>query len=461
MPNMQDSLTSEYVRDRSPRLLNELALLGALINDPSQIDIAAGLLVSKDFAIRSHGRAFDHLCLMRENGYAFKDLALALASLSQAGLIGDDGGEISHADLREASVDANPGAVPAYCELIIKGAMLAEQQRLAEEMSAAMQMGGADPILIAEQYGAKLEKVAARQALRVRSIGECAQSMVSKIDVSELRPRGLASGISAIDAIIGGFVPGELAIIGARPSNGKTVFGIQTLAYNARKHRRRGLFVSLEMKGEDLAERIVCAAAGISSKRIRSGEVTAEEKARLQLAADGLVNDTIEVFDEGAINVRKIRSLAKRQAGTKGLDMVVIDYVGLIASLDASKPRHEQVGETVQALKDMAKELRVPVIALSQLGRKTGDKAKERPKMSSLRESGKLEEVADLVMILHNPPGEPGFESEIIVEKCRQADTGVIAVDFCKHELRFVDRGYCALMGHASTGEEESNVENF
>lgn len=443
--------------ETSERTDTELALIAALIADPSKADIAAGRVRKKDFCVEAHGKAFEHILLLAESGQPIDDRRLVLGSLSQAGLIGDTGAmSIRKQELTDAVFDAVPENTIHYCNQIVKWAQLFEIRRATAETNEMLNDPAADPLEVSNRASRKLEEISQRTVLSTESVYSHASKLAQEINATEKVDRRptIGTGIYMVDQLTGGFAPSELVVIGARPSNGKTSLAMQVLEHSAVDRSARCLLISLEMKGREIAQRMLCARAKVQSQMIRSGEVTAGEKKRLRDAAEELRDFPIEVSDDGGSTIRRIRAIAKITAVTSGLDLLAVDYLSIVKPDDGSKPRHEQMAQIAQGLKDLAMELNIPVIALAQLNRKAGDKD-ERPKMSQIRESGHVEQCADVVILLHNPPRksegsreEPKYSAEIIVEKARQARTGVIEVMWDTSTLQFEDRaGSSAAIG--------------
>lgn len=249
---------------------------------------------------------------------------------------------------------------------------------------------------------------------------------------------GLPTGFRDLDELTTGLHPGELVILGARPSVGKTAMGL-AVANNARKHGAVVFFASLEQSRQELAMRLLCMEARVNSHRVRSGRVSVDDEVRLSDAVPGLREGSMHIDDAARQGMLRIAANARRIKRKHGLGLLVVDYVQLIEPESRRDPRYEQVGQCTRKLKALAKELSVPVLALAQLNRASEERPNARPRLSDLRESGNVEQDADTVLLLHrNEEQSPGV-IEVIVGKQRNGPTGEVTLAFRKESMRFED----------------------
>lgn len=253
---------------------------------------------------------------------------------------------------------------------------------------------------------------------------------------------GIATGYSGLDRLLLGFQPSDLVVIAARPSMGKTSFALN-LAVNASclgTNRKAILFCSLEMSEPQVANRILCIYKRIDSGRIRRGFLGSEELDQLRAARDDLADRLLFIDDTAKLNVLELRAKARRMKARGELDMIMVDYLQLMDPVDKRVSREQQISEISRSLKALAKELDIPVIALSQLSRapEARPKKERRPLLSDLRESGAIEQDADLVMFLYRAeyyekeqtkPEDQGV-MEVIVAKQRNGPTGTVRLLF-------------------------------
>ncbi len=211
---------------------------------------------------------------------------------------------------------------------------------------------------------------------------------------------GIPSGFKDLDELLTGFHGSELLIVAARPGMGKTAFALNIMNHVALKSNRPVLFFSLEMPSTQLASRMLCIESMVDSQRVRTGHLQPEELRKLMDKASDLARAPIYIDDSGALNINELRAKARRLAQKEGLSMIIVDYLQLITSL-SRVDRHLQVAEISRLLKQLARELDIPVIALSQLSRAVESRKEQKPTLSDLRESGAIEQDADVVMFLY------------------------------------------------------------
>jgi replicative DNA helicase len=205
---------------------------------------------------------------------------------------------------------------------------------------------------------------------------------------------------------------------------GKTSFALQVALHQASKGRPT-TFVSLEMTGRELASRHIVTRTGIETRRLRSGELQLLDLQEIDQVASDAAKLAMRIWSPHQATVAQIRGVAKRDAATAGLSLLVVDYIGLVRPTDPRRPRHEQVSMVSAALKSVAKELQIPVLALCQLNRESDKTKRAEPKLSHLRESGSIEQDADIVLLLHRRDNHDG-QTKLIIAKHRHADTGAL-----------------------------------
>ena len=258
--------------------------------------------------------------------------------------------------------------------------------------------------------------------------------------------RGIPTGIRELDNTITGLNRSDLVIIGARPGMGKTSFALNIARHAAITAGKRVAFFSLEMSKEQLVQRMLCAEANIDSQRLRIGELRDEDWIQLIQTADSLSAAQIYIDDTAGITAMEMRSRARRLKAEHGLDLIVVDYLQLMqgsGKRNLSGDRQQEVSEISRSLKALARELNVPIIALSQLSRSVESRQVKRPMLSDLRESGSLEQDADIVMFLYredyyNPETENKNITELIVAKHRNGPVGTVNLFFHKQFTKFV-----------------------
>ena len=252
---------------------------------------------------------------------------------------------------------------------------------------------------------------------------------------------GVTSGFSVLDKMTAGFQPGDLVILAARPSMGKTSLALNIAANAANNGASVGIF-SLEMGAEQLTLRLLSTESGIGHQNIRNATITSDEWVELTNVAARLAQMPMFIDDTAGLDIMALRTKARKLKAQSGIDLLVIDYLQLLHSGKRHENRHQEVSEISRTLKALAKELGVPIIALSQLSRAVDSRMDKRPMLSDLRESGAIEQDADVIMFLYrdvvyNPDTEQPALSELIVGKQRNGPTGTVNLTFLRELTKF------------------------
>ena len=255
---------------------------------------------------------------------------------------------------------------------------------------------------------------------------------------------GIATGFKDLDKLTSGLQPSDLILVAARPSMGKTAFTLNVATHVAVREKLPVAFFSLEMSKEQLVQRMLCSEGAIDSQRLRIGELEEQDWTRLIRAADRLTNTPIFIDDTAGITVMELRSKARRLKAEHGLSLIVIDYLQLMQGRSSKNGdnRQQEISEISRSLKALARELNVPVIALSQLSRSVESRQVKKPMLSDLRESGSLEQDADIVMFLYredyyDPDTERKNITDVIIAKHRNGPVDTIQLFFQKQFTKF------------------------
>jgi replicative DNA helicase len=255
---------------------------------------------------------------------------------------------------------------------------------------------------------------------------------------------GTASGFRDLDRITSGFQPGNLIILAARPSMGKSALALCMAANIAVRHNLPVGIFSLEMSKSEVTQRLMCSEAKVESQRLRTGKLAADDWPRLTAACDKLAKADIYVDDTGSINMMEIRSKARRlKSRHPNLGLLIVDYLQLMSSSSAEN-RVQEVSQISRSLKILARDLEVPIMALSQLSRAVEQRTDKRPILSDLRESGSIEQDADLVAFIYrdeyyNDESDQQGLAEVIVAKHRNGPTDALKLSFLKRYAKFAD----------------------
>ena len=260
---------------------------------------------------------------------------------------------------------------------------------------------------------------------------------------------GVPSGYRDLDRLTSGFQPGNLVIVAARPSMGKSAFGLGVAANLAVRHGIPVAVFTLEMSKAEVTQRLMCSEAKVESQRLRTGRLAPEDWPRLTAACDKLAKAPVFVDDTGSVTMMEIRSKARRlKSKQPDLGLVVVDYLQLMTSGTTAENRVQEVSQISRSLKLLARDLELPILAMSQLSRAVEQRHDKRPILSDLRESGSIEQDADLVAFLYrddyyNDESEQHGIAEVILAKHRNGPTDTVKLSFLKRYAKFADLAAC------------------
>jgi replicative DNA helicase len=432
--------------DRLPphNLEAEQSVLGSLLIDRDAIIKVASLIKPDDFFHGANGTIYSAILDLynRREPTDFLTLSDELARKERL----DQVGGIAYLS---SLLNAVPTAVHVeyYGKIVERTSTL---RRLIDAGAQIVGIGYRDGIDTAEALDlaqrAVLDITQGRANRDFQSIAEVLEQFFDRIDYLQQHRGesvGVPTGFTDLDQLTGGLQKSDLIIIGARPSVGKTAFALG-LAYGAAVTHGRtvGLF-ALEMSAEQLVQRLLSTETGVDAHRLRLGQIDDNEWDRVSRAFGRLAEAKVFIDDSAALNVMEVRTKARRLQAEHGLDLLVIDYLQLL-SARRSENRVQEISEISRGLKGLARELNIPVVALSQLSRGIETRADHRPMLSDLRESGSIEQDADIVMFLYrdevyDPNSERKGIAEIIVAKHRNGPVGNVNLRFFTQTGRFAD----------------------
>lgn len=440
---------SPEILDQAPPhdLQEERAAIGSCLNDPGRLDEVRHLLTPEDFYWGPHQVIFRHLLAMVDKGAV--DVTLLLSQLRRTGDIeavgGADGG--AAACLSEIAASVPYAHHATYYARNVK--QFAKWRRLREigiELLQESHAARTEPEEILERVETSL---AAMQMTHGEgapvSLGAAAIDAMLRVDEIQRRGKGsgLATGLLTFDHDQGGLFPGELTILAARPGLGKTSLALQIAAHNALRGRLV-YFASLEMSATELSTRLACAESGVSNRLVRIGKLDVNGTHRLADAFRRQGPASLDIHDRSALTAASIRREIRRRK-KRGLCLGVVDYLQLVTPEDRKLPREQQVARIVRSLKETAREYEVPILCLCQLNRQVdGD---ETPQLHHLRESGAIEQDADVVLFLshHEPTDSEPHNAILTIAKNRNGETGPLRLDWESSRTRFS----CPQIGHA------------
>ena len=425
----------------------EQSVLGAILIEQSAIAKISDILQPEDFYREAHKLVYRSAMILYERGEAIDfitviDMLRREESLERAGGI--------------SYITSLANGVPTAANIVFHAKIVQEKSLLRRLIHAATDiaaMGYAETEEVervldhAEQ---KILEVATRKIGQdFAPIKEIIFSTLDKIDEMHKAKggiTGLSTGFTNLDKLTGGFQRSDLILIAARPSMGKTAFVLNVAQHMATRDKKSVAIFSLEMPREQLAMRMMCAEGLIDSQHFRTGAMSNDEWKNLVDAADRLSASPMFIDDTAGVNAVELRNKARRISKEHGLDCIIIDYLQLMDGGAHSRidNRQQQISDISRSLKALARELKVPVIALSQLSRGPESRTSRKPMLSDLRESGSLEQDADMVAFLYredyyNPETEKKNLTELIIAKNRNGPTETVELYFHKNFTRFTD----------------------
>ncbi len=434
-----------------PQDLNaEKSLLGAIMLSDAGFPEILEVVKYKDFYDERHGKIFRAMTLLYQH-HSPIDLLTTTAELRKNKELKSVGGAAYLTELTNYVPTANHAK--AYADII---ASTAVRRRLINAGAAISESGYEESKDIKEILGdAERELYAVSNQVTKTEYVALGNLLVDAYDrMEELQKnkgalRGLKTGFHDLDKITAGFQKGDLIIIGARPAMGKTTFA-ENLAYNAATINNKGvLFFSMEMASAEIVDRMISDVSGIDNWKIRTGNVTEGDYGAITDALEEMESVPLYIDDSSVMSILELRNKARRAAHEHDISMIIVDYLQLLSGSDVYRKtgqRVQEVSEISRGLKQIARELEIPVIALAQLSRNVTGREDPRPVLSDLRESGSIEQDADLVMFLHRVDyyhmNEPDYQqtniTELIIGKHRHGQVGKIELYFHPELLRFV-----------------------
>lgn len=410
----------------------ERSVLGAILLDPEAFSTIAELR-QEDFSDPRNRVVYGAMAECFAAGVPIDYVTVADAL--------DRAGKLEQVDGR-GFIRALPEEVPTSTHLkkyaaIVRDRAVARGLYLAgaEIQSMAKERASEDPQVLLEQALTCVLKVGdARGAGRMKRISELIPAVMEKVrGVRGIE--GMRTGFSDVDAILGGMLGGQFIVIGARPGMGKTAFGLQMALAVASREQRTVLIASLEMTGEELAMRAGTSEAKVSSHTFRMGYASRQEHERFAVSMDQIGRKPIWIDDRPTQSPVTLRIAVQWLRSLGQLDLVIVDYLQLMR-VPGMKERHQEIGAISRSLKHLAKEFRVPVVALAQLNREC-EAEKRRPRLSDLRESGEIEQDADVVAFLYREKDAEDKSAEFIVAKQRNGPVGTVKLKFDPEWTRF------------------------
>ncbi len=421
----------------------EQASLGALLLDPDAVPHVLRYLRPDDYYVNANKHVFAAIIALFEKGQK-ADLITLADEMRAQGTLDHAGGAAYIAKL----TDAVPSSanVEYYAQIVRDGAVRRAVMKLSADIRQKATDDGIETSLLLDELQESIFEISQdRQSVTYKSVKEVVPEtmrLIEKLSKSTAQYTGVPAGYPDLDSMTSGFHDSELIIIGARPSVGKTAFALNLAAHMALREKAGVGFFSLEMPDVQLMNRLLASEARISSEKVRSGLIKPSDIQSLMDAASRLYEAPLYIVDVPNIKLLDLRSLARRMKSERDIQVLFIDYLTLITHENSDLPRWEQISSISRSLKALARELRIPVIALSQLKREAEGK---QPSMADLRESGSIEQDADVIMFLHRDreiekrqdERSPYIPTELIVAKQRNGPVGMVNLLFFPGFTRF------------------------
>ena len=421
----------------------ERSILGAILIRNDAFNVAAELIDADDFFRDAHRRVFDKMVDLNERGQAI-DLVTLRDELSRSGDLDPVGGPAYISSLADGVPRSTN--VEHYARIVKERATLRNLIAAANRIVAEAYAAREDASVVLDRAEQEIFSIAEGRIhsgfVPLSELAEASFSTIERLQSVQSAVTGVPTGFADIDELTAGLQPADLVIVAARPSMGKTAFALNIGAHVGTTGERTVGVFSLEMSKEQLFMRMLTSTAQIDSHRFRTGLLTESDYGRLSDAIGVLSEARVYIDDTPSIGVLEMRAKSRRLKAEHGLDLVVIDYLQLMQGRGRFENRNQEIASISRSLKALAKELDVPVVALSQLSRAPESRGDKRPQLSDLRESGALEQDADVVMFIfredmYEETPENANVAEIIIGKQRNGPTGTVKLAFLKQQTRF------------------------
>jgi replicative DNA helicase len=442
--------TSTLVERVVPQSLEaERALLGSIILDNGALNLAVGTVGRDDFFSESHRTIFSKMLELSEKSRLI-DLVTLSEEISKESLLEKVGGAAYLAMLTDGVPVGNYSLVSEYCRIVKEKSLMRRLINASNNIIARCFEGVDEPEVLIDLAQSELFEIAGEKVrsgfFRPHEIVKSSFGTLDALADRGQRVTGIETGFEALDSMLSGLQPSELIVLAARPSLGKTALALNIAAHAAQKGKVVGLF-SLEMSKESLLMRLLCSEARIDSHKLRTGFASEQDWDKMAKALGRLAEAPLFIEDTPALSVLQIRAKARRLKAERGLDLLLVDYLQLATGHGRFENRTQEVSFISRSLKSIAKELNIPVLALSQLSRAPEQHGAGRPELWHLRESGSIEQDADVVIFIYRErrrddeedgqDPRAGVETKLIIGKQRNGPTGDVTLVFLKPYVRF------------------------
>jgi replicative DNA helicase len=421
----------------------EQACLGAMLLDPEAVPEVLRFLRPEDFYVNNNREVFAGIISLYEKGEK-ADLITLSDELRLLGTLDRAGGPGYVANL--TSVTPSSANVEYYARIVQETSIRRNLLRLSADIISKAHDDSTESGVVLDEAQARIFEITQnRQSVMYKSVKELLPDTIKTIEKlfkNKNAYTGVPSGLPDLDSMTSGFQDSEFAIIGARPSVGKTALAMSMASHIAVHKRMSCAFFSLEMADMAIMQRLIASEARIASEKIRSGLIKPSDFNALMEAAGKIYEAPLYIVDVPNLKLLDLRTMARRLRAERDVKIIFIDYLTLITHENVDLPRWEQIASISRSLKALARELRIPVVALSQLKREAEGK---QPTLADLRESGSIEQDADLILLLHRDresnksrdERSPVVETELIIAKQRNGPVGKVTLAFLPAFTRF------------------------
>jgi len=425
----------------------EESVLGAMLLSPTAVGTVSEILSASDFYRESHAKIYRAALGLWSKGEPVDAITIT-DELDERGELEAVGGQSRIAEL--AALVPSTSNVEHYARIVkemstLRGLVRAGQEiaRLGQERPGEV----TDLVDRAEQIVFELgQQRITSDFAHIEVLLKESFERITQLYEAGAEITGIPSGYRELDLLTSGFQPGNLVILAARPSMGKSALGLCVAANLGVRHSVPVALFTLEMSKSEVTQRMMCSEAKVESQRLRSGRLAPDDWPRLTAACDRLMKAPIFVDDTGSTTIMELRSKARRlKSREPNLGLIIVDYLQLMTSGSSAENRVQEVSQISRALKVLARELEVPILAMSQLSRAVEQRHDKRPLLSDLRESGSLEQDSDLVFFVYRDEYYLGEESdqqgiaEVILAKHRNGPTGTVKLSFLRRYAKFAD----------------------
>jgi replicative DNA helicase len=441
--NRTRNSAAEFERTPPQDVIAEQSVLGGMLLSKDAISDVVEILRERDFYRPAHELIYDAIVDLYGRGEPADPVTVSAELTKRGDLVRAGGAPYLHTLISSVPTAANAGY---YAKIIRERAIM---RRLVEAGTKIVQLGYTDEGEVddaVDQAQAEVFAVTERREsddyVQLSQLMPEAYDEIEKI-ASGVTGQGVKTGFKDLDALTNGFHPGNMIVLAARPAVGKSTLGLDIARYASIHKRETSVIFSLEMSRSEITMRMLSAEARVPLNNIRSGRLSEEEWARMARRMGEISDAPMFIDDSPNLSLMEIRAKSRRLKQRHDLKLIVIDYLQLMTSGKRVENRQQEVSEFSRQLKLLAKELNVPVVAISQLNRSPEQRSDKKPMLSDLRESGSIEQDADLVILLHREDlydsQNRSGEADLIVAKHRNGPTRTIVVSAQLHLARFTD----------------------